>query len=253
MGRVASRVKVGGILLIALLPGLGVPALSRAADVPDPAAKGAIEEIIRDYIKAHPEVIEESLQKLEERRQAEAKQRGREAVVANRLELLHDPESPIHGNPSGDVTVVEFFDYRCRYCKAMAGSVTQLLKDDPKVRLVYKDFPILGEASVVASKAALASRAQEKYPAFHEALMAAKGDLTQAAVVEIAASVGLDTVKLQADMEAPAIMGVIEKNRALGKTLGLTGTPAFVVGQELAPGAMDLAEMKELVAQARAK
>ena len=253
MRRFASRVKVVGLLLIVLLPGLGLPALSRAADVQDPAAKGVIEEIVRDYIQAHPEVIEESLQKLEARRQAEAKQRGREAVAANQEELLRDPESPVHGNASGDVTLVEFFDYRCRYCKAVAGSVAQLLKDDPKVRLVYKDFPILGEVSVIASKAALASRAQGKYPAFHEALMEAKEDLTQATVLEIAAGVGLDTARLQADMEAPAIMAVIEKNRTLGRTLGLTGTPAFVVGQELAPGAMDLGEMKELVAQARAK
>ena len=253
MGRFASRAQVVGLLLIVLLPGLGLPALSRSADGLDPAAKGAIEEIVRDYIKAHPEVIEESLQKLEVRRQAEAKERGRETVVANQEVLLRDPDSPVHGNPSGDVTVVEFFDYRCRYCKAVASSVTQLLKDDPNVRLVYKDFPILGEVSVIASKAALASRAQGKYPAFHEALMEAKGDLTQAAVLEIAAGVGLDTARLQADMEAPAIMAVIEKNRALGQTLGLTGTPAFVVGQELAPGAMDLGEMKELVAQARTK
>src|SRR6185436_13170428 len=122
------------------------------AEVIDPASKIAIEEIIRDYIKAHPEVIEESLENLGERRQAEAKQRGREAIAAHQDELFRDPDSPTHGNPAGDVTVVEFFDYRCRYCRAVAGVVTQLLKDDTNVRLVYKDFPVLGEASVLASK-----------------------------------------------------------------------------------------------------
>ena len=232
---------------------IGWPGWTPAAEVFDPAAKGAIEEIVRDYIKAHPEVIEESLEHLGERRQAEALQRGREVVAAHQDELFRDPDSPVHGNPSGDVTVVEFFDYRCRYCRAVAGTVTQLLKDDPKVRLVYKDYPILGDLSVVASKAALAARAQDKYPAFHEALMAVKGELTEGSVLEIAAGVGLDTARLTADMQAPAITQLIEKNRSLGKALGLTGTPVFIVGPELAPGALDLAEMKALVAQARAK
>jgi protein-disulfide isomerase len=253
MGLSPTPTRALGLALIILVMGLALPAPLRSGDALDPAAKGAIEEIVRDYIKAHPEAIEESLRQLEERRQAEAKQRGKEAVAAHQDDLMRDPESPVHGNPAGDVTVVEFFDYRCRYCKAVAGFVTQLVKEDPKVRLVYKDFPILGEASVLASKAALASRVQGKYPAFHEALMAVKGDLTEAKVMETAAGVGLDTARLQSDMEAPAIMAVIEKNRALGQTLGLTGTPAFVVGRELAPGAMDLAEMKALVAQARAK
>jgi protein-disulfide isomerase len=219
----------------------------------DPAAKGAIEGIVRDYIMTHPEVIEESLEKLGERRQAEAKQRGRDAVAAHQDEIFHDPDSPVHGNPGGDVTVVEFFDYRCRYCRAVAGVVTQLLKDDPNVRLVYKDFPVLGDASVLASKSALASRAQGKYAAFHEALMGVKGELTEAIIMELAAKVGLDTTRLATEMQAPDIAAVIEKNRALAKTLGLTGTPAFVVGPELAPGAMELSEMKDLVAKARTK
>ena len=219
----------------------------------DPQTKEAIEVIVRDYIKSHPEVIEESLEKLGERRQAEARQLGREAIATHQDEIFRDPDSPTHGNPTGDVTIVEFFDYRCRYCRAVAGVVTQLIKDDPNVRLVYKDFPILGETSVLASKAALASRAQGKYPAFHEALMAVKTELTEASVMEIAAGVGLDTGRLAMDMQAPAIMTVIEKNRALGKTLGLSGTPAFIVGPELAPGALDLSELKEMVAQARAK
>jgi protein-disulfide isomerase len=242
-----------GAALVVLGLGQALPAPPAGADALDPAARRAIEEIVRDYIKAHPEAIEASLQQLEERRQEETKRRGREAVAAHQADLLHDPESPVHGNPTGDVTLVEFFDYRCRYCRAVAGFVTQLIKEDPQLRLVYKDFPILGEASVMASKAALASRVQGKYAAFHEALMAVQGELTEATVMATAASVGLDTTKLQADMEAPAIMAVIERNRALGEMLGLTGTPAFVVGGELAPGAMDLAAMKELVSRARAK
>lgn len=240
--------------VVAVLVGLlaGVP-VAGAEDAIDPKLKSAIEDIVRDYLKAHPEAIEESLKVLEARREAEARDKAREAVAAHQDELFGDPESPIHGNPSGDVTLVEFFDYRCRYCKAVAPAVAQLLKEDPNVRLVYKDFPILGDASVVASKAALASRAQGKYAVFHEALMAVSGDLTAAAVIETAAKVGLDTAKLQTDMEAPAIMAVIEKNRSLAHTLGLTGTPAFVVGKELLPGAIDFDTMKELVAQARVK
>lgn len=217
----------------------------------EPAAGQSMDQVIEGYIRTHPEVIEESLQALEAKRQAQEKERVKAVIAARRNDLLNDPASPVSGNPNGDVTVVEFFDYRCGFCKRAAGAVSQLQKDDRSVRVVYKDFPILGEASELAAKAALASRAQGKHQTFHEALLAAKGDLSKETALAIARDVGLDAKKLERDMENPEWTAVIERNRALAKELGISGTPGFIVGEELHPGALDLGRLKELVVQAR--
>jgi protein-disulfide isomerase len=165
--------------------------------------------------------------------------------------LLNDPNSPVSGNLDGDVTVVEFFDYRCGYCKRVAGAVSQLQKDDPNVRVVYKDFPILGEASELAARAALASKTQGKHLAFHEALLASKSELTQETIFAIAKQVGLDPDQLNKGMQDPTIRTIIEHNRALARELGINGTPGFIVGTELVPGALELKDLKNLVRQVR--
>jgi len=219
----------------------------------DPSWRQAVERVIESYIRSHPEMIEQAQQALEAKRQEEEKVRVKEAIATHRSELLHDPESPVSGDPAGEVTVVEFFDYRCGFCQRAAGSVTQLQKDDTRVRIVYKDFPILGADSVQAAKAALASRSQGQHQAFHEALFAAKGELTREQILQIANDVGLDTKKLVADMDNPEWLAIIERNRALASELGITGTPAFVVGTELVPGAIDLTTLKELVTRARTR
>ena len=219
----------------------------------DPVWRQSVEQVIESYIRSHPEMVEQALQALEVKRQEEEKVRIKQAVVMHQSELLHDPASPVSGDPAGEVTVVEFFDYRCGFCQRAAGSVTQLQKDDARVRIVYKDFPILGADSVQAAKAALASRAQGRHQAFHEALLAAKGDLTKEQILQIASDVGLDTKKLAADMDNPEWLTIIERNRALASDLGITGTPAFVVGNELVPGAIDLTTLKDLIARARTR
>ena len=216
-----------------------------------PEWQQAVEKAIESYILSHPELIEKTLQALEAKRQDTERQRLRGVIAARRADLLTDPDSPVSGNQQGDVTVVEFFDYRCGFCKRVAGAVTQLQKDDPRVRIVYKNFPILGQTSELAAKAALASKAQGRYQAFHEALLAAKGELTKEQVLQIATEVGLDANRLAKDMENPEWALMIDRNRALAKELGIGGTPAFVVGNELVPGEMDLSALKELVAQAR--
>ncbi|MBH0180363.1 MAG: DsbA family protein, partial [Nitrospira sp.] len=141
-----------------------------------------------------------------------------------------------------DITVVEFYDYRCGYCKKAASAVTELQQVDPRVRVVYKDFPILGEPSELAAKAALASQAQGKHQVFHEALFASHAEMTK--------GVGLDAKRLEADMANPQWQAAIEKNRAFAQELGISGTPAFIVGTELVPGALDLSGLKELIARA---
>ncbi len=205
---------------------------------------------IERYIRAHPEVIEQSLQAMEAKREAEQKERQKAALKTKQDELLHDPISPVSGNPKGEITLVEFYDYRCGFCKKAASAVTELQKVDPRVRVVYKDFPILGEPSELAAKAALASYAQGKHQAFHEALLESHADMTKESLLKIAARVGLDTKRLEADMANPKWQSVIAKNRALARELGISGTPGFIVGNELLPGWLDLNGLKELIARA---
>lgn len=220
------------------------------AEPTSPIDPATLNQAIEQYIRSHPEVIEQSLQALEAKREAEEKTRQKVALGKRQNDLLNDPTSPVSGNPNGDITLVEFFDYRCGFCKRAAGAVTQLQKEDPRVRVVYKDFPILGEASEVAAKAALASRAQGKHQAFHEALLASHADMNKEEILKIAGEVGLDARRLDTDMANPEWQIVIDKNRALARDLGISGTPGFIVGTELAPGALDLKGLKDLIARA---
>lgn len=236
-------------LLTLLTAHVTVPGPALAAEL-DPAARQSMEQVIEQYIRAHPEVIEQSLQALEAKREVEEKAKQKVALAAHQHELLNDPASPVSGNPSGSITLVEFFDYRCGFCKRAAGAVTQLQHEDSRVRVIYKDFPILGEASELAAKAALASKAQGKHQVFHEAMLAFKGEITKESLLSMAGDVGLDTKKLEADMRNPEWQTVIDANRALARTLGISGTPGFIVGTELVPGALDLNGLKELIARA---
>ena len=233
-----------------LAAGQTLPAWAEPPTVP---AQPAMDQAIEQYIRSHPEVIEQSLQSLESKRERNEKLRIRQAIAAHQEELLRDPASPVSGNLNGDVTIIEFFDYRCGYCKRVASAVTQLQKDEPGVRVVYKDFPILGAVSVFGSRAALAARAQGKHQAFHEAMLASESELTQEEVLAIAQRVGLDVKKLEADLQAPEWQAAIDRNHALAKLLGISGTPGFVVGGEVYPGALELAGLKALVKQARTK
>ncbi len=236
-------------ILILLLSWAPLPGPASGSEI-DPTARQSMEQVIEQYIRTHPEVIEQSLQTLEAKREAEERARQKAALATHQHELFNDPTSPVSGNVAGDITLVEFFDYRCGYCKRAAGAVTQLQQEDSRVRVVYKDFPILGEASELAAKAALASKAQGKHQVFHEALLASKGDITKESILVIAREVGLDTKRLEADMANPEWQKVIEMNRALARSLGINGTPGFIVGTELVPGALDLNGLKELIARA---
>ena len=246
-----SRAFLAGALLalLAVVP----HGIAQAADPAQGPSREATEAIIRDYILKNPEIIEQALRILEERQREAEKQQSLKAVLAHREELLNDPASPVGGNPRGSVTVVEFFDYRCPHCKRVAPDVKKLTQEDPDVRIVYKQLPVLGPDSELAARASLAAFAQGKHAALHEALMGQAGGLTMPVILELAAPTGLDVARLQADMEARGIRATIERDRALATALGITGTPSFVIGSELVPGAVPLATLKDLVAQARAK
>jgi protein-disulfide isomerase len=166
-------------------------------------------------------------------------------------EVFNDPGTPVLGNPAGDVSVVEFFDYHCPYCKTVAPELMQLIDEDPGVRLVLKDYPILSEDSIAGAKAALAAAKQGRYREMHEALMAYNGSFTHSAIEKIAANLNLDPARLFTDMDSPEIQAQIQRHLDQGRGLGMKGTPGFIFGRMQVPGAISLEDMRELVAEAR--
>lgn len=245
--RLAAALSAAAIVL--LLATLFWPARPR-----DPFADPArTQAAVAQAIRSNPDIVVEALQAMQQRQNQMEQAQQRQAVAARRDALERDPNSHVGGNPRGDVTLVEFFDYRCPYCRQAQATVNQLLAEDGNLRLVYKEFPILGPESVIASRAAVAARASERYPALHDALMTAPSPLTEENVLKIADSVGLNVSALQLDMGSPDVERIIAANRALAQELGIQGTPAFVIGDRLLPGVVSLDGLKQLVAAERAK
>lgn len=236
-----------GLIAAALLYLAAAPATAlaqTAGKTYSAAEKAAIEKIVRDYILANPEIIPEAIQVLQSRMTTAS-------ITDNRQHLLDDGHSYVAGNPKGDVTIVEFFDYTCGYCKMVAPTLKKLLAEDKCVRLVLKEWPIRGAEAELASKAAIASRAQGKYLAFHEALLGHRGALNETVIFTTAAKVGLDVERLKKDMAEPEVARIIDANRKLGAAMNLRGTPAFIIGDELIPGAVGYDELVKQVAAAR--
>jgi protein-disulfide isomerase len=217
----------------------------------DDGGNPALGRNIRAYLMANPEVLVEAMQELERKQDNQRDTQAVKAIQQNQAELLRDPETPATGNLNGDVTVVEFSDYQCPYCKKAHAAVKSVIASDGKVKLVYKDLPILGEASKIAAVAALASIKQGKHDVFHDALMTNHAKLDADRIFEIAASVGIDVAKLKTDMEDPKIKAIIDRNMALAQDLGVRGTPAFVIGKQFVPGAVEADALKQLIADAR--
>lgn len=239
-------------IVLAALLGAAPPA-ARAAETSMPTDRQALEQVIHDYILSHPEVVIDALKAADAREKAQHEDDTRAAIVQRGDELIRDPASPVGGNPDGDVTIVEFFDYRCPYCKQVEPTLEALLKSDGKLRIVYKEFPILGPDSVIAAQVSLAALKQspQKYARLHATLMNAKGQLSQDTVLKAAETVGLDIARIKTEMKAPEIAALIKRNFDLAEALGISGTPAFIVGGAMAPGAVDLETLKKMVADAR--
>jgi len=243
----------GAAVLIAGSAALPVPASAQDAggDVFTDVQKEAIGEVIRDYLITNPQLMLEVMDALDAyESQAEAEQQ-RLAINANREALERDGYSFVAGNPDGAITVVEFFDYRCPYCKQTAEDMAALIERHNDVRLVLKEFPILGPNSTIASRAAIASIPQGGYLEFHFALMNAEGTLDRDKVMEIAEAQGLDTGKLEAAMDSARVDAIIDDNRALAREVGVRGTPAIVIGDELVPGAAPLDVIEARIQEVR--
>jgi protein-disulfide isomerase len=242
-----------GLILLSIIGTLVMWHLhaAHADEALTPDQKKAVEEVIRQYLVAHPEVVRDALIELQ-RQQEQAQQAAHQGAIAELHSYVDSiSEDFVQGNPKAETTVVEFFDYRCPYCKAVAPRVDEVVADDKGLRIVLMEFPVLGPDSVFASRAAIASRAQGKYMAFHKSMMSHKGNLDQDTVLELAKEVGLDLDRLKADMQSPEVEALIKRHYELADKLGVTGTPAFVIGEELVPGAIDVQTMKAKIKQAR--
>ena len=236
------------IKIAAITLGLALgPVQSTAQDL----TEERIKELALQAIRENPQIIMEAVQLLEAE-QAAAQADAQAEVLNNQRELLErDPNAPVLGNPDGDVTVVEFFDYNCPYCKRAMAEVQGLIAADPDVRLVYREWPILGEGSVFAAKAALAAREQGKYEEFHWALMGMQGRAEEASVLRVAEEIGLDVERLRADMDAPEIEEHIATSMQLTQALGFNGTPSFVIGDNLIPGFVEEEQLRSAVDDTR--
>lgn len=245
---------------VATVASLGAVLFLSSTSVAQNASSGAIsaeqkkafEGIVREYILENPEIITEAIERLREKQRLAEAQADKVILASSKEDLFNDPDAPVGGNPKGDVTVVEFFDYRCGVCKRIHAIVDELVKTDPNIRRVYKEWPILGPNSVLAARAAIASRKQGKYLDFHKVMMEANSSFELDAILQMAKSIGLDPARLQKDMESDDVDAIIRKNYALADKLKLNGTPSFVIGDTLLRGGRDLQSLRAIVAEARA-
>ena len=208
--------------------------------------RAELNKVIEDFIRNNPEVVRDTLIALAAREEAERKQTG--------LAMVRDDlGDPVMGNPNGKITLYEFSDYNCGYCKRVFEPIQQLLRDNPDVRLVIKEFPILSQSSLVAAKAAIAAEMQGKFGDYHIAMMTYRGQITDAVVMRMAAQSGVDIEQLKSDMESPKTMAIIQRTREAAAALEINGTPGLVVGDTVVPGAIGLDELIKLIGKERKK
>ncbi len=243
------------LLLLGLLAAapLLAPFAARAQEMA-PEERAVLRAEMRKYLLEHPEVVMEALRVLENRRKQASAEAESNIVAANADALFADGYSYVAGNPEGDVTVVEFMDYNCGYCKRAHGDVKTLLETDPGVRLVIKEFPILGPSSRTASEAALAALEQnggDRYLAFSDALMSNRGTLEEETIWRLAEEAGLDLDKLRADAASDLVRDRIARNYAVARTLKIEGTPTFVIGDKIVRGFVPLKELRRQIAAQR--
>lgn len=238
-----------------IVPAIALAAVMGLGFIPAQAAdksltKEDVEQIVHDYIVKNPKLI---LDSVDDYQKSFVEKRSAEGMKKNKDVLVNDPNSPEAGNPKGDAVMIEFFDYNCHYCKSALPAVQSLLDKDKNVRVIFKDFPILGPTSETAARWALASNKQKKYYEFHTALMNAKEPVSEEMLAKTAKSVGMDADKAKADAASPEVTIQIEKNRALASDLGISGTPAFIIGDFVSRGMISLEEMQKRISDVRNK
>ena len=240
-------IRTSGRLIISLLAGLfmAMSVMTPAQAEITEGDRSALNDMIRDYILANPDVVREALINLADR---EERERIEQAMGTLRMDI----GDPILGNPEGGFTIYEFTDYNCGYCKRVFQPLQELIATDDDIRLVVKEFPILSQTSVLAAQAGIAAQAQGVFPDFHAAMMTARGAITMDSIIDAAESAGADIDRLQADMNSPVTAEVIARPRAAAQALQISGTPGLVIGSQVIPGAIDLDQMREIIAAERA-
>jgi protein-disulfide isomerase len=210
--------------------------------------------IVHDYLLAHPEVLEDAMNELQKRQQDADNAQHLAAVKANAPAIFSSPRNVVVGNANGDVNFVEFFDYNCAYCKKAMSDMTDLMKEDPKLRVVLKEFPILSPGSVEAARVAVAVRMQDsgaKYLDFHLKLLGGRGEANEARALEAAKAAGFDMARIQKDMKSPEVQATLDENMKLAQDMGLNGTPSYVIGQDVVVGAVGIDGLRQKIAMAR--
>jgi protein-disulfide isomerase len=234
---------------------LAMPAGASRAEEFSPAQRSAIEAIVKDYLTKHPEVLQDAMNELEKQQTAAEAEKQQATIKNSAATLFNSARQVVLGNPKGNVTLVEFFDYNCGYCKRALADMMDLLKTDPELRIVLKEFPVLGPGSVEAAQVAVAVRMQDKdgkkYLDFHQKLLGGRGQADKAHALAVAKEAGLDMARLEKDMASPEIKATLEEAFKLAQDLGVNGTPSYVVGTELVVGAVGLSALKEKVNTAR--
>ncbi|TDH63120.1 DsbA family protein [Dankookia rubra] len=251
-----ARRRIGFALLL-LLAAFGQVRPGRAAEAADggeaipPLSRQQIEQIVRDFLLREPDILFQAAQIHEQRRKNRpaAELRG---TIADARAALTDARAPSIGAPAPKVTLVEFFDFRCVYCRRMAAMLEQIVQENDDIRVVFKDLPILGPVSTTASQAALAARLQQpdRYHVFHQAMMRAN-DLSGARILGIAGELGLDLDRLRRDMAGPEVRNELDANGALAKALGIAGTPAFILGESLIPSSLSKPDLLRRIEEVR--
>lgn len=238
--------------LVALALGIGIGSRFLAGDGADMTSE-EFDRRVRDSLLRNPDVLMEAARSLDQPGAPVPAADGAGATLVrdNADAIFRDPGSPVGGNPDGDVAIVVFFDYNCPYCRSMAPVLSQALDADGKVRVVYKDWPILGPGSVFAARAALAAHKQGMYEAFHDAMMNSTQPATESRVIEVARAIGLDIERLERDMTSDDVLRAIARTDEIARALGMTGTPTYVIGDEIVRGAVGLRILQASIAQAR--
>ena len=245
-----TRIAFAVAASLALAAAVPAVAESFSADQREEIAK-----IVKDYLLTHPEVMQDVMTELEKRQQAADAEKHRTAIVENKATLFSSPHQVVLGNPQGSVTMVEFFDYNCGYCKRAMSDMLTLIKTDGNLKFVLKEFPVLGEGSVEAARVAVAARMQDatgkKYVEFHQKLLGGRGGADKTRALAVAKEVGLDMSRLERDMGSDEVKQTIEENMKLAEALGVSGTPSYVVGEEVVVGAVGLDALREKIGAER--
>jgi protein-disulfide isomerase len=217
--------------------------------------RAEIETIVRNYLIAHPEVLEEAMAELNKRQATAEAEKHEASVEQNSDAIFNSPRGVVLGNKDGDVTFVEFFDYNCGYCKRAMTDMLDLMKSDSKLKVVLKEFPVLSQGSVEAAQVAVAVRMQDpggkKYLDFHQRLLGGRGPADKARAIAAAKEAGLDVARIEKDLASPEVRATIEENFKLAESMGMNGTPSYVIGKQVVIGAVGLEGLKEKIGVAR--